>query len=92
MVAQGLEFAAARIQGLARGKHVRRIVSAIWRQAEEHARNVVRGEREARMKKEKEKREKAKVHYLCLFFSTLEKKKESLSLSDTVTATIFFLC
>lgn len=61
MVEQGLEFAAARIQGLARGKHARRVVSAIWRQAEEYARTVVQGEREARMKKEKEQRAKAKV-------------------------------
>eukprot|EP00752_Nemacystus_decipiens_P001890 g1820.t1 len=60
MVEQGLELAAARIQGLARGKHVRRVVSAIWRQAEEYARNIVRGEREAKMKKEKEERSKAK--------------------------------
>lgn len=64
MVEQGLEFAAARIQGMARGKHVRRIVSAIWRQADEYARNIVRGEREARMKKEREERAKAKVHFL----------------------------
>ena len=62
MVEEGLEFAAARIQSLARGKHVRRVVSAIWRQAEEYARNIVRGEREARMKKEREERAKAKVH------------------------------
>lgn len=61
MVEQGLEFAAARIQGLARGKHARRVVSSIWRQAEEYARDIVRGEREARMKKEKEERAKAKV-------------------------------
>eukprot|EP00903_Cladosiphon_okamuranus_P008103 g7811.t1 len=64
MVEQGLDFAAARIQGLARGKHIRRIVSAIWRQAEEFARNVVRGEREARMKKEREERAKAKEEAL----------------------------
>lgn len=61
MVEQGQEFAAARIQGLARGKHIRRVVSSIWRQAEEYARNIVRGEREARMKKEKEQRQKEKV-------------------------------
>lgn len=61
MVEQGLELAAARIQGLARGKHMRRIVSSIWQQAEEYARNIVHGEREARMKKEKEKKAKEKV-------------------------------
>lgn len=64
MVEQGLEFAAARIQGLARGKHIRRICAKIWQQAEEYARNIVRGEREARIKKEKEQRAKEKVRPL----------------------------
>lgn len=61
MVEEGLELAAARIQGLARGKHMRRVVASIWQQAGEYARNIVHGERQARMKKEKEKRAKEKV-------------------------------
>lgn len=61
MVEEGLELAAARIQGLARGKHIRRVVASIWQQAEEHARNVVHGERQARKKKEREERAREKV-------------------------------
>ncbi|CAB1120524.1 unnamed protein product [Ectocarpus sp. CCAP 1310/34] len=65
MVEQGLEFAAARIQGLARGKHIRRVMSSIWQQANEYARNIVQGEREARMKREKAQRakEKGRIFY-----------------------------
>lgn len=61
MAEQGLEFAAARIQGLARGKRVRRMVSSILKQAEEYARRIVRGEREARIKEEGDRRAKEKV-------------------------------
>ncbi|CAM9595605.1 unnamed protein product [Ectocarpus sp. 13 AM-2016] len=64
MVEQGLEFAAARIQGLARGKHIRRVISSIWQQANEYARDIVQGEREARMKREKEQRAKEKEEAL----------------------------
>ncbi|CAM9188391.1 unnamed protein product [Ectocarpus fasciculatus] len=64
MVEQGLEFAAARIQGLARGKHIRRVISSIWQQANAYARDIVQGEREARMKREKEKRAKEKEEAL----------------------------
>lgn len=78
MVEQGLEFAAARIQGLARGRHVRRVVSSIWRQAEEYARNIVRGEREARMQEEKEQRAKAKVRCLLFSFSSPRERKQGL--------------
>lgn len=58
---QGLDFAAARIQGLARGKRARRVVSSIWRRAEAFAERVVRGEREASMKQEAERTAKEKV-------------------------------
>ncbi|CAM9821749.1 unnamed protein product, partial [Scytosiphon promiscuus] len=64
MVEQGLEFAAARIQGLARGKHIRRIFASIWRQAEEYARDIVRGERDAKLKKEKDQRAREKEEAL----------------------------
>ncbi|CAM9750863.1 unnamed protein product, partial [Ectocarpus sp. 12 AP-2014] len=64
MVEQGLEFAAARIQGLARGKHIRRVISSIWQQANEYALDIVQGEREARMKREKEQRAKEKEEAL----------------------------
>ncbi|CAM9140978.1 unnamed protein product, partial [Hapterophycus canaliculatus] len=64
MVEQGLEFAAARIQGLVRGKHIRRIFASIWQEAEEYARNIVRGERDARLKKEKEQRAREKEEAL----------------------------
>ncbi|CBJ29046.1 hypothetical protein Esi_0133_0043 [Ectocarpus siliculosus] len=64
MVEQGLEFAAARIQGLARGKKIRRVISSIWQQANEYARDIVQGEREARMKREKEQRAKEKEEAL----------------------------
>lgn len=58
---QGLDFAAARIQGLARGTRARRVVSSIWRRAEAFAERVVRGEREANMKQEAERKAKEKV-------------------------------
>lgn len=61
MVDQGLEFAAARIQGLARGRYIRRVVTSIWKQADEYAENIVRGEREARIRKEANRRRKEKV-------------------------------
>lgn len=64
MVEQGLEFAAARIQGLVRGKRIRRVFASIWQQAEEYARDIVRGERDARLKREKEQRAREKVRLL----------------------------
>ena len=74
---QGVTFAAAKIQGLARGRQARRVVSRIWRQAEAFALKVVRGEREASMKREAERKAKEKVSFLllllllCFLFSCL---------------------
>lgn len=62
MAEQGLAIAAARIQGLVRGKRIRMIVSSIWKQAEKYAEKVIRGEREARMKKEADLKAREKVH------------------------------
>ena len=56
MAEQGLDFAAAKIQGLARGKRARWVVSSIWRRAEAFAEKVVRGEREAAMKQEADRK------------------------------------
>ena len=61
MAEQGLDFAAAKIQGLARGKRARWVVSSIWRRAEAFAEKVVRGEREAAMKQEADRKAKQKV-------------------------------
>lgn len=79
MIEQGLEFAAARIQGLARGKHIRRVIFSIWQQANEYARDIVQGEREARMKREKEQRAKEKVWLGSLAFSSSRRELDKQS-------------
>lgn len=61
MATQGKPLAAARIQGLFRGRRTRLIVTSIWKEAEEYARNIIQGEREAKLKKEAEQRTKEKV-------------------------------
>lgn len=62
MAEEGMHLAAARIQGLARAAAVRRLMSSIWREADEFAMNVIRGEREARKNAEAERRAREKVN------------------------------
>lgn len=64
MVDDGQDFAAAKIQGLVRGARDRSRVASIWRQAEEFATTVVRGERDERIKRDAERRAKEKVRKL----------------------------
>lgn len=61
MVEQGLGFAAARLQALARCARVRKLVASIWRQADEFATKVLQDEREAKMREEARLRAKQKV-------------------------------
>lgn len=71
MVDDGREFAAAKIQGLVRGARDRSIVSSIWRKAEEFAMDVVRGEREAKIKRDAERRAKEKVRSFASLINSL---------------------
>lgn len=61
MVEQGLGFAAARLQALARSARVRKLMASIWRQADEFAKKVMQYEREAMMREEDTLRVKQKV-------------------------------
>ena len=54
MVEPGLGFAAARLQALARRARVRKLVTSIWRKADEFAKKVMQDEREAMMREEED--------------------------------------
>lgn len=61
MIDQGLGFAAARLQALARGTRVRKLVASILKQADKFAKKVLQDERDAKKIEEGALRENQKV-------------------------------